>query len=86
MLEAVDHGTRVALVLDLGVHERHGNHVFLDSGLLRTFDQIDADDIGRASASFVESWFGQRSESAPVVVADRVEHLLATGRRPSHDV
>ena len=35
-LEALDHGSRVALVLDLGLHERYGNHVFLDSGLLRT--------------------------------------------------
>jgi hypothetical protein len=38
-LEAVGSGCRVGLVLDLGVHERYGNHVFLASGLLRTFDQ-----------------------------------------------
>ena len=38
-LEALDHGRRVGLILDLGVHERYGNHVFLDSGLLRTFSQ-----------------------------------------------
>jgi hypothetical protein len=85
-LEAIDHGTRVALVLDLGVHERHGNHVFLDSGLLRTFDQVDADDLGTPSAEFVHSWFGDRRDPAPVVIAERVEQLLESGRRPSRDV
>lgn len=85
-LEAVDHGVRVALVLDLGVHERHGNHVFLDSGLLRTFDQIDDDDVGEPSTAFLESWFGQRRHPAPVVIADRVEDLLASGHRPAREV
>lgn len=85
-LEAVDHGARVALLLDLGVHERHGNHVFLDSGLLRTFDQIDADDLGRPSDSFVRSWFAGRDRPSPVVVVDRVEELLRSGHRPSRAV
>ena len=49
-LEAVGSGCRVGLVLDLGVHERYGNHVFLASGLLRTFDQLIADDLGRPGA------------------------------------
>lgn len=85
-LEAIDRGTRVALVLDLGVHERHGNHVFLDSGLLRTFDQIDADDLGTPSAAFLDSWFGGRDRPAAAIVCDRVEALLASGHRPSQDV
>ncbi|MET0821582.1 MAG: DUF6716 putative glycosyltransferase [Aeromicrobium sp.] len=85
-LEAVDRGTQVALVLDLGVHERHGNHVFLDSGLLRTFDQIDASDLGTPSDAFLHSWFGDRDTPAPAAIADRVEQLLASGRRPSRDV
>ncbi len=85
-LEAVDRGVRVALVLDLGVHERFGNHVFVDSGLLRTFDQIDTDDLGAPSSAFVRSWFGRRHSPAPVVIVDRVEQLLASGRRPSRGV
>lgn len=85
-LEAIDEGARVALLLDLGVHERHGNHVFLDSGLLRTFDQIDADDLGRPTEAFLHSWFAERDRPAPVVVVDRVEELLRSGRRPSRDV
>ena len=85
-LEAIDHGCRVALVLDLGVQERYGNHVFLDSGLLRTFDQIDVDDLGEPAAGLLASWFGERDRPAPVVVVDRVEELLASGRRPARDV
>ncbi len=85
-LEAIDQGSRVALLLDLGVHERHGNHVFLDSGLLRTFDQIDADDLGAPSESFLRSWFAGRDRPSPVVVVDRVEDLLRSGRRPSRAV
>ena len=82
-LEAVDRGRRVALVLDLGVHERHGNHVFLDSGLLRTFDQVDADDLGTPDPDWVDSWFGGRDVPPAVAVVDRVEALLASGERPS---
>jgi hypothetical protein len=82
-LEAVDAGARVALVLDLGVHERLGNHVFLESGLLRTFDQIDDDDLGTPSPDWVDSYFGGRSAPAPTTIADRVEKLLASGERPS---
>lgn len=86
LLEAIDQGCRVALVLDLGVHERHGNHVFLDSGLLRTFDQIDADDLGRPTAALMDSWFGGRDKPASAVVVDRIEELLASGHRPSRAV
>ena len=84
-LEAVDRGRRVALVLDLGVHERLGNHVLLDSGLLRTFDQVDVDDLGVPDPDWVDSWFGGRDVAPAVAVVDRVEELLATGERPSRD-
>lgn len=82
-LEAVDAGCRVALVLDLGVHERLGNHVFLDSDLLRTFDQIDDDDLGTPAAAWVDSYFGGRTSSSAGTIVDRVEKLLASGERPS---
>lgn len=85
-LEAIDNGCRVALVLDLGVHERYGNQVFLDSGLLRTFAQITADEIGSPEAQWRDSYFGGRDGSANRIIADRVESLLASGLRPSHEV
>jgi hypothetical protein len=43
-LESVGAGVRTAFVGDLGVHENLGNHVLLASGLVRTFDTIDAFD------------------------------------------
>ncbi|WP_332663953.1 DUF6716 putative glycosyltransferase [Aeromicrobium sp.] len=85
-LEAIDHGCRVALVLDLGVHERYGNHVFLDSGLLRTFDEIKKDEVGVPEPVWLEGYFGDRTQPAKRTIADRVEGLLESGDRPSHQV
>jgi hypothetical protein len=85
-LEAIDHGCRVALVLDLGIHERYGNHVFLDSGLLRTFSQIERDEIGSIAQEWQHSYFFSDDRSATQILADRAEELLASGERPSHEV
>ncbi|GAA3510999.1 hypothetical protein GCM10022234_01870 [Aeromicrobium panaciterrae] len=85
-LEALDRGCRVALVLDLGVHERFGNHVFLDSGLLRTFEEISKDEIGTPSAEWMSGYFGGRTRPANQTIADRIEALIVSGERPSHAV
>jgi hypothetical protein len=66
------------------VHERYGNHVFLSSGLLRTFDQLIADDLGTPERSWLGSYFFDRPGTANEQIADRVEQLLASGERPSH--
>jgi hypothetical protein len=85
-LEAVGAGCRVGLFLDLGVHERYGNHVFLSSGLLRTFDQLIADDVGHPERSWLGSYFFDRPGTAAEQIVDRVEKLLATGERPSRQI
>ncbi|SDS71925.1 hypothetical protein SAMN04488543_2254 [Friedmanniella luteola] len=85
-LEALDHGCRVALVLDLGVHERFGNHVFLDSGLLRTWAEITDDRLGEADPAWLAGYFFPRAQGATAVVADRVEALLDSGERPARAV
>ena len=85
-LEAIDFGCRVGLIADLGVNERYGNQVFLDSGLLRTFDQITADDIGDVEPDWRASYFGGRDRLPTQVLVDRVEELLDSGERPSRDV
>lgn len=85
-LEALGSGSRVGLILDLGVHERHGNHVFLASGLLRTFDQLIADDIGVPDRSWLGSYFFDRPGSATEQIVDRVEKLLASGERPAQEI
>ncbi|WP_239106110.1 DUF6716 putative glycosyltransferase [Streptomyces sp. SID8014] len=85
-LEAIDRGSRVALVLDLGVHERYGNQVFLDSGLLRTFRQITDDRIGAPAPAWRDGYFHGAARTGTEVIADRVEELLASGERPSRAV
>jgi len=45
-LEAIAQGVRTAIIADAGVREKFGNHMFIGSGLIRTFDQICVDDIG----------------------------------------
>lgn len=85
-LEAVGAGCRVGLVLDLGVHERYGNHVFCASGLLRTFDQLIGDDIGTPERSWLGSYFFDRPGTATEQIVDRVEKLLASGERPSRAI
>jgi hypothetical protein len=56
-LESVGAGTRTALIADLDVLEQFGNHIFLDSGLLRTFDQLERDDIGIPAKNWFEDYF-----------------------------
>ncbi len=85
-LEAVGSGCRVGLVLDLGVHERYGNHVFLASGLLRTFDQLIADDLGTPDRFWLGGYFFDRPGTATEQIADRVQTLLASGERPSRRI
>ncbi|MFP5282164.1 MAG: DUF6716 putative glycosyltransferase [Actinomycetes bacterium] len=85
-LEALDAGCRVGLVLDLGVHERYGNHVFLDSGLLRTFRELAGDQIGTSDPGWFRGYFFPRARSSVELLVDRAEDLLATGERPSRAV
>jgi hypothetical protein len=56
-LEAAGSGVRTAFIADLDVREQLGNHIFLDSGLLRTFDQLEEDDIGVPAGSWIEDYF-----------------------------
>ena len=75
-----------------GIHERYGNHVFLDSGLLRTWQQMIADDIGDPEPDWLASFFfadpaaGAGAGHSTQTIVDRIEKLLATGERPSRAV
>jgi hypothetical protein len=84
-LEALDRGCRVALLLDLGVHERYGNQVFLHSGLLRTWEEITADRLGSPRPEWLATYFFPRHRTATQTIADRVEELVDSGHRPSRD-
>jgi Putative glycosyltransferase (DUF6716) len=81
-LEAVGAGVRTAVVADLDVREQLGNHIFLDSGLLRTFDQLERDDVGVPAKSWVEDYFFNTHGVTPAEqLADRaLELTLRTDR------
>jgi hypothetical protein len=73
-LEAVGAGVRTAFIADLDVREQLGNHIFLDSGLLRTFDQLERDDIGAPAERWVDDYFFGAAGLTP---AERIaEHAL----------
>jgi lipopolysaccharide biosynthesis glycosyltransferase len=95
-LEAVGSGVRTAFIADLGVREPLGNHIFVDSGLLRTFDQLIKDDIGTADPRWVDDYFVKHAEEEAdpddrylhlqpaQKLASRVAELLEPGAvRPS---
>ena len=85
-LEALSVGTKVAFPLDLGLNERFGNHIFLNSGLLRTFSQINKDDIGHPDTQWLKSYFFERCQYASEIIADRCELLIENHYRPSTNI
>lgn len=62
-LEAIAQGARAAIIADVGVRENHGNHMFIGSGLIRTFAQICADDIGSPDPQWLSTF--QHHGAAP---------------------
>jgi hypothetical protein len=81
-LEAVGAGVRTAFITDLDVREQLGNHIFLESGLLRTFDQLERDDIGIPTKSWVEDYFFSTSGVTPAQrLADRALELVMRADR-----
>jgi hypothetical protein len=81
-LESVGAGVRTALIADLDVREQLGNHIFLDSGLLRTFDQLERDDIGVPAKSWFEDYFFDTGGVTPAqLLADRALELAQRADR-----
>jgi hypothetical protein len=81
-LEAVGAGIRTACIADLDVREQLGNHIFLDSGLLRTFDQLEKDDIGAPAKSWVEDHLFDTAGVRPAEkIAERALELTLQAHR-----
>jgi hypothetical protein len=77
-LEAVGAGVRTAFIADLDVREQLGNHIFLQSGLLRTFDQLEQDEIGVPNEAWLEDYFFDSRGLRPAEqIADRAAELAA---------
>jgi hypothetical protein len=75
-LEAIGAGVRTAFITDLDVREQLGNHIFLDSGLLRTFDQVQRDEIGTPTASWIDDYFFAAGPSPAEQIAARTVELI----------
>jgi hypothetical protein len=81
-LEAVGAGVRTAFIADLDVREQLGNHIFLNSGLLRTFDQLERDDIGVPANDWLEDYFFDTQGATPAEqLADRALALTLRDER-----
>ena len=81
-LEAVGAGVRTAFIADLDVREQLGNHIFLGSGLLRTFDQLEIDDVGVPARSWIEDYFFDTHGVTPAQqIADRALELTERADR-----
>ncbi len=75
-LEAIGRGVRTVFVADLGIHEKHGNHVLMRSGLVATMDDVIADRLPRADRAWLDDVFV--GDVPPVrAIVDRVEQLHA---------
>ena len=81
-LEAVGAGVRTAFIADLDVREQLGNHIFLDSGLLRTFDQVQRDEVGTPAADWIDDYFFGSSDRSPAEqIAVRAQELTENPER-----
>lgn len=83
-LEAVGAGVRTAFIADLDVREQLGNHIFLDSGLLRTFAQVQNDDLGIPTQRWIDDYFFETGGVTPAEqIADRAVELAGIPDRPA---
>jgi len=86
-LESVAAGVTTAVVSDLGVREDLGNHVFVPSGLLTTFDELEGDRLPSARTAWLADNLlgGDPDQPAPAGrVADRALELVGRPEdRPS---
>jgi len=79
-IEAIAQGVRTAIIADAGLSERFGNHIFVGSGLIRTFAQISADDIGSPSPQWLSTFQHHGTEPARAIyeaVCQKVEEKPA---------
>ena len=68
--------------LRIWMREQLGNHIFLASGLLRTFDQLEMDDVGVPNKSWIEDYFFDSHDVAPAQqIADRALELTERADR-----
>lgn len=76
-LEAIGAGVRTVFLGDLGVHEKHGNHVLIDSGLIASFEDLFAGRIPTPDPEWLADMFVATDELGPSErIVRRVEELV----------
>ena len=81
--EAMALGVRVGIISDAGIRETLGNHIFIQSGLIKTFAQLINDDIGQANPTWLDLHYTGNYNSAQLIF-DKVQELVH--RRETEDV
>lgn len=85
-LESIGAGVRTAFIGDFGVHEKYGNHVLMESGLITSFNDLIADRIPEPDPSWMSDMFVSYNDLSPAQrILQRVTELLelAPSDRPS---
>ena len=80
-MEAVVNGCPAAILTDFGVRENLGNHFFVGSGLLRSMDQLIADDLPSVEPDWLDRNGLGGGDSLAALVA-RVAELRLVGPGP----
>ncbi|MEU6539816.1 DUF6716 putative glycosyltransferase [Streptomyces sp. NPDC047000] len=80
-LEAMHRGIPTAVLTDFGVREAHGNHYFLHSGCLASWDDLDAGALPRARPEWTATQ-GIGKADAYAAARERVSALGSAGSLP----
>ncbi|MDV2968898.1 DUF6716 putative glycosyltransferase [Nitratireductor aquimarinus] len=81
--EALAHGVKVAIISDLGIAEGLGNHIFIGSGLLKSFDSLLSDEICSPSLDWLrDNGFGNADTGCDLrwQIEDLLEEQRISGR------
>jgi len=76
-LESIGAGVRTVFIGDLGVHEKFGNHVLMDSGIIATFNDVIAGEIPTPDPDWLADVFVDVDDLRPAQrIVRRVTELL----------
>lgn len=80
-MEAIQRAIPTAILADYGVREAHGNHFFVGSGLLTSWDALDAGELPTADPAWTAR-HGIGARDPYLAARERLAKLRATGPLP----
>ena len=75
LLEAIVANKNIAIISDFGISETWGNHVFLDSGAITSFNEIMNNKRPKLDVTWKENYFNQK-HLASELIYNKVKELL----------